>query len=163
VARITPGTDGVAKQSKSLGNYIALADIPRDMFGKAMSIPDHLTRLYLEVYTDVPLAEIAELDDPYAAKKRLAAELCRRYHGEEVAAAETAFWEETIAARRTPLARAHAPIMSACFRSSNTASTASADNACGRPDAASRIRQTAASNRATRAAPPHPASVATAT
>lgn len=100
--RITPGTDGVAKQSKSLGNYIALADTPRDMFGKAMSIPDHLTRLYLEVYTEVPLAEVAELDDPYAAKKRLAAELCRRYHGEEVAAAETAFWEETIAARRTP-------------------------------------------------------------
>ena len=57
--RITPGTDGVAKQSKSLGNYIALAETPRDMFGKAMSIPDHLTTSYLEVYTDVPMAEVA--------------------------------------------------------------------------------------------------------
>ena len=36
---ITPGIDGVEKQSKSLGNYIALADSPRDKFGKIMSIP----------------------------------------------------------------------------------------------------------------------------
>jgi tyrosyl-tRNA synthetase len=100
--RITPGTDGVAKQSKSLGNYIALADTPRDMFGKAMSIPDHLTQSYLEVYTDVPLPAIATLGGPYAAKKRLAAELVRRYHGDEVAAAELAFWDETFAERKTP-------------------------------------------------------------
>ncbi len=100
--RITPGTDGVAKQSKSLGNYIALADTPRDMFGKAMSIPDHLTPSYLEVYTDVPMGEIALYADPYAAKKRLAAELCRRYHGDDAAAAETAFWDETFAERRAP-------------------------------------------------------------
>ncbi|MBA3472221.1 MAG: tyrosine--tRNA ligase [Rubrobacter sp.] len=34
------GTDGAAKMSKSLGNYIGVADDPREMFGKAMSIPD---------------------------------------------------------------------------------------------------------------------------
>ena len=39
---MTPGTDGRAKQSKSLGNYIALSDTARDMFGKAMKLPDHL-------------------------------------------------------------------------------------------------------------------------
>jgi tyrosyl-tRNA synthetase len=54
--RITPGTDGREKQSKSLGNYIALADPPREKFGKLMSIPDSLIVPYLEVYSDVPMA-----------------------------------------------------------------------------------------------------------
>src|ERR687884_1429779 len=36
------GTDGTAKMSKSLGNYIGVTDPPREMFGKAMSIPDDL-------------------------------------------------------------------------------------------------------------------------
>jgi len=52
--QITPGTDGKEKQSKSLGNYIALADTPRDKFGKAMSIPDELVGPYVTVYTDLP-------------------------------------------------------------------------------------------------------------
>ena len=38
-SRITPGIDGREKQSKSIGNYIALIDSPREKFGKIMSIP----------------------------------------------------------------------------------------------------------------------------
>lgn len=48
---ITPGTDGGEKQSKSLGNYIALSDTARDMFGKAMRLPDDLVTEFLRVYT----------------------------------------------------------------------------------------------------------------
>lgn len=78
--KITPGIDGREKQSKSLGNYVALDDTPRDMYGKAMSLPDHLVRQFLEVYTLVSLDEIAELDrattademNPMAGKKVLA-------------------------------------------------------------------------------------------
>ena len=34
------GLDGVQKMSKSLGNYIGIDEAPKDMYGKAMSIPD---------------------------------------------------------------------------------------------------------------------------
>lgn len=53
--KITPGIDGREKQSKSLGNYIAVSDSPRDKFGKAMSLPDHLVAEFLHVYTLVPV------------------------------------------------------------------------------------------------------------
>ena len=43
------GTDGVQKMSKSLGNYIAITDLPNDMFGKIMSISDKLMWRYFEV------------------------------------------------------------------------------------------------------------------
>ncbi len=44
---ILEGTDGVNKMSKSLDNYIALTDTPRDIFGKVMSIPDELIARYM--------------------------------------------------------------------------------------------------------------------
>src|SRR4051812_21174701 len=45
--KITAGIDGRAKQSKSLGNFIALTDSPREQFGKAMSLPDALVADYM--------------------------------------------------------------------------------------------------------------------
>ena len=42
------GTDGVEKMSKSLDNYIALTDTPREIFGKVMSIPDSMLLRYLQ-------------------------------------------------------------------------------------------------------------------
>ncbi|MDD2251664.1 MAG: tyrosine--tRNA ligase [Dehalococcoidales bacterium] len=47
------GTDGVKKMSKSLGNYIGVADPPEEMFGKIMSIPDDLLYSYYELLTDI--------------------------------------------------------------------------------------------------------------
>ena len=43
------GTDGVNKMSKSLGNYIGIAEAPDDMFGKVMSISDELMWRYFEL------------------------------------------------------------------------------------------------------------------
>ena len=102
--KITPGTDGKEKQSKTIGNYIALADTPRDKFGKAMSIPDDLTEIYLQVYTDVPMDRVHELGrgNPYAAKQALAAALVERYHGADAAEAELAWWKNTFSKRNTP-------------------------------------------------------------
>ena len=51
---ILPGTDGVRRMGKSLGNYIAIEDTPRDMFGKVMSLPDDVIALYFELLTDAP-------------------------------------------------------------------------------------------------------------
>jgi tyrosyl-tRNA synthetase len=109
-SRITPGTDGKEKQSKSLGNYIALEDTPRDKFGKTMSLPDNLIRAYLEVYTEVPSEKINELIraieksalNPMEAKKFLAEEIVSRYHGKEAAGAERAWFETAFSKRTTP-------------------------------------------------------------
>jgi tyrosyl-tRNA synthetase len=108
--KITPGTDGREKQSKSLGNYIALADTPRDQFGKVMSIPDPLIVPYLQVYTQVPLDEVSRIErdlrdgtmHPMEAKKRLARAIVERYHGPQDAAGEEAWFTETFSRRQVP-------------------------------------------------------------
>lgn len=82
--KITPGTDGVEKQSKSIGNYIALTDAPRDKYGKVMSIPDSLIIPYLEIYTLVPVEKVCDMEkrmesgalNPHGRKKGA----CARRH-----------------------------------------------------------------------------------
>src|SRR5581483_1193366 len=55
------GTDGINKMSKSLGNYIGIAEAPGDMFGKVMSVSDELMWRYFELLSFRPLTEIAAL------------------------------------------------------------------------------------------------------
>jgi tyrosyl-tRNA synthetase len=108
--RITPGIDGREKQSKSLGNYIALSDSPRDKFGKAMRLPDELVGEYLRVYTLVPLAEVDRLEaamrsgrtNPMEVKRALGRALVARYHGEGAAAAEDAWFTRVFSQRSVP-------------------------------------------------------------
>ncbi len=58
---ITPGLDGGAKQSKSLGNYVGLAQSPEEKLGRLMTLRDDLVETWARVYTDLPLARAAEL------------------------------------------------------------------------------------------------------
>jgi tyrosyl-tRNA synthetase len=107
---ITPGIDGRAKQSKSLGNYIALTDSPRDMFGKAMKLPDRLVTAYLRHYTMVPLTEIDRLDaamaagelNPMEAKRLLGHSLVERYYSAEEAAREQEWFSRVFSGRSVP-------------------------------------------------------------
>src|SRR5579862_2504739 len=55
------GLDGVKKMSKSLGNYVGIAEAAIDMYGKLMSISDAMMREYLVLNTDVALSEIDDL------------------------------------------------------------------------------------------------------
>src|ERR687886_1884575 len=73
------GTDGTAKMSKSLGNYIGVTENPREIFGKAMSIPDKLMPDYYALLLDRPLTEA----EPVEQKRELARSLVRIFHGEE--------------------------------------------------------------------------------
>ena len=82
------GTDGINKMSKSLGNYIGIAEPPTDMFGKVMSISDALMWRYYELLSFRPLAQIAALRqavtdgrNPRDVKLELAYELVARFHG----------------------------------------------------------------------------------
>ena len=81
------GTDGVQKMSKSLGNYIGIAEAPDSMFGKLMSISDDLMWRYFELLSFRPLTEIAALRraasegrNPRDIKFELAREITARFH-----------------------------------------------------------------------------------
>jgi tyrosyl-tRNA synthetase len=87
------GTDGVEKMSKSLGNYIGINEPAKDIYGKAMSIPDKLMARYLELVTDLPVKEVKAIRrglsggklHPRDVKMRLAHVLVRMYHGQAAA------------------------------------------------------------------------------
>jgi tyrosyl-tRNA synthetase len=108
--KITPGIDGREKQSKSLGNYIAVNDTPRDMFGKAMSLPDALVAEFLEVYTLVPIEEISQMNaamragelNPMEAKRVLGQALVERYYDKDTALRENEWFTEVFSRRSVP-------------------------------------------------------------
>jgi tyrosyl-tRNA synthetase len=90
---ILEGTDGVLKMSKSYENYIGITEPPNEMFGKVMSIPDHLITRYFELCTDVPMDEVKNMQDainaekmnPRDAKMKLGKEIVAIYHDKEKA------------------------------------------------------------------------------
>jgi tyrosyl-tRNA synthetase len=92
---ILMGTDGVNKMGKSLNNYIAVFDSPKDKYGKVMSIPDNLIINYFTYATNFTEEEIASVqkrlesgENPKILKQLLARELVKIYHGPEIAQAE---------------------------------------------------------------------------
>ncbi|MDA3844693.1 MAG: tyrosine--tRNA ligase [Candidatus Kapabacteria bacterium] len=96
---ILEGTDGKEKMSKSLDNYIAFTDVPREMFGKVMSIPDELTVRYFRYASSATEEEIKVMDEglknetvhPRNAKVQVAMRIVDKYHG--AGAGQTAFEE----------------------------------------------------------------------
>ncbi len=81
------GLDGVNKMSKSLGNYIGIAEAPQEIFGKLMSISDDLMWRYYELLSFKTVQEIDALKqdahegrNPRDIKVLLALELVERFH-----------------------------------------------------------------------------------
>ena len=82
------GLDGVKKMSKSLNNYIAIDDSPKDMFGKIMSISDDLMWKYLEILSEKSIENIKSLKaealankiNPRDIKFELGIEIVTRFH-----------------------------------------------------------------------------------
>ncbi len=107
---LLPGLDGVQKMSKSLGNYIGITENPKDMFGKAMSIPDEVMIQYFELTTDVPMDEVRRIEaglkdgsiHPMDAKKRLASEIVTIYHSAEDAVREKEEFERVFSQHELP-------------------------------------------------------------
>jgi tyrosyl-tRNA synthetase len=85
------GLDGRDKMSKSLGNYVGIAEPPQEMFGKLMSISDELMWRYMELLSFRPVdAWKAQLDatgNPRDVKAAFAKEIVARFHSEAAAAA----------------------------------------------------------------------------
>ena len=90
---LLPGTDGVRKMSKSLGNHIPLETTPEDMYGKIMSLPDQVMGTYMRLLTRWTPEEIARLEadldagrlHPRDLKMRIAREIVDMLFGPEAA------------------------------------------------------------------------------
>jgi tyrosyl-tRNA synthetase len=92
---ILPGTDGVVKMSKSLGNHIPINTTPEDMYGKVMSIPDFSMPSFARLVTRWTPVEVVQVEsalkdggNPRDTKMRLASEIVGCFYGD--AAAERA-------------------------------------------------------------------------
>jgi tyrosyl-tRNA synthetase len=86
------GLDGVNKMSKSLGNYIGIAESPTEIFGKVMSVSDELMWRYYELLSFRDTAEIVAFKadiaggrNPRDVKVLLAQELVARFHSQRAA------------------------------------------------------------------------------
>ena len=77
------GTDGVQKMSKSLNNYVALAEHPSQKYQKLQAVPDELLSDYFELLTDLDKDKLPE--NPRERQQLLAKEVVTQYHGEQAA------------------------------------------------------------------------------
>ena len=96
---ILPGTDGVRRMSKSLGNYVGVTDPPEEMFGKLMSIPDDVMGEYyrLLLYESLDAGR-----HPGETKRELARRLVGRFHGDDAAAEAEARFDRVHVRRELP-------------------------------------------------------------
>jgi tyrosyl-tRNA synthetase len=86
---ILPGTDGVEKMSKSLGNHVGVSESPDEQFGKTMRLPDEAMESWFSL---LAVQRPPEGSGPRDAKRALARGIVARFHGAEAAAgAERAF------------------------------------------------------------------------
>jgi len=104
------GTDGSQKMSKSLGNYIGIAEPPDEIYGKVMSIPDSLIRHYFELVTDIPDEELEEFSqeisrktiNPMTLKKRLAREIVTQLYSQKEANEAEQYFTRVVQKKEEP-------------------------------------------------------------
>lgn len=112
------GLDGSKKMSKTERNYIAVDDMPEDMFGKTMSIQDDLIVKYFTLLTDVDsdlvqrygtaleaVAEHQEIEDPFhpmQIKKALARSIVSEYHSPTAAREAEEHFEKVVQRKELP-------------------------------------------------------------
>ncbi len=107
---ILPGTDGVVKMSKSLGNHIPLNSSPEDMYGKVMSIPDMSMVQFAKLVTRWGPGEVAEFEEsinsggvhPRDLKMKLALEITATYYSEKEAESAQVAFVELFQQKNTP-------------------------------------------------------------
>jgi tyrosyl-tRNA synthetase len=104
------GLDGVQKMSKSLGNYVGIAEAPTEQFGKLMSVPDELMPQYFDLATAWPLAQANAVKrelatgarKPVDAKRLLARTVVDLYHGDGSGVAAEGEFDRVFVAHEIP-------------------------------------------------------------
>ena len=110
IVPILPGTDGVVKMSKSLGNHIPIMATPEDMYGKVMSLPDHVMLTYFKLVTRYKPDQIDQIErdlkegrrHPRDVKMELAREIVSIFHGDEAAQRAEAHFVRVFQQRELP-------------------------------------------------------------
>jgi tyrosyl-tRNA synthetase len=103
------GLDG-RKMSKTYQNTVNITDPPNEMYGKLMSLRDELIIDYFKLCTDLPTKEILEMEkelkrrkiNPKEAKKKLAREIVKIYHGEKAAESAEEEFERVFEEKKLP-------------------------------------------------------------
>jgi len=100
------GLDGQKKMSKSLGNYVGIAEPAIDQYSKVMSLADELMGDWFLLCTDVPVEAYSEWltagSNPMEAKHKLAHAIVAIYHGAESADAASEQWKKVHSGRQFP-------------------------------------------------------------
>ncbi|MEY3764403.1 MAG: hypothetical protein RLZ42_1063 [Armatimonadota bacterium] len=100
------GLDGQKKMSKSLGNYVGIAEPAIDQYSKVMSLADELMGDWFLLCTDVPVEAYSEWlaagSNPMEAKHKLAHAIVEIYHGLESADAASDQWKKVHSGRQFP-------------------------------------------------------------
>jgi len=113
------GLDGTVKMSKSLGNFVALTDPPREMFGKLMRLSrDDRVADYARLCTDLPADDVARLaaagraggPGAGAAKREMARAVVALYHGPQEARAAEEHFDTVFRAHEVPTDLPVAPL-----------------------------------------------------
>jgi tyrosyl-tRNA synthetase len=107
---ILPGTDGVIRMSKSLGNHIPILAAPEDMYGKVMSLPDEAMLTYFRLVTRYTPAQIKVVEEAVRLNKRhprdlkmeLAREIVSIFHSDESALEAEEHFKRVFQERATP-------------------------------------------------------------
>ncbi len=93
ICGILPGTDGLQRMSKSMGNIVPITSTADDMYGKVMSVPDAAMSKYYRLVTRFSPHEIDEIEKavaagtmhPRDAKMKLAREITSIFYGDAAA------------------------------------------------------------------------------
>lgn len=107
---ILPGTDGELKMSKSTGNHIPIKATPEDMYGKVMSLPDHVMPMFFKLVTPYEppqvQAVVAALENgtrhPRDVKMELARAIVGYFHGADAAQVAEAHFIQVFQRRELP-------------------------------------------------------------
>jgi tyrosyl-tRNA synthetase len=107
---LLPGTDGIIKMSKSLGNHIPILASPEDMYGKVMSLPDLAMPIFFKLATRYTPAQVADVEmaltqgtrHPRDVKMELAREIVSIFHGAEAATEAESHFVRVFRERKLP-------------------------------------------------------------
>jgi tyrosyl-tRNA synthetase len=96
---ILPGTDGVQRMSKSLGNYVGVTEPAEEVFGKLMRVPDTAMPVYYDLLLD---GAFDSERPPVESKRALARGIAARLHGDDAARAAEEHFDRLHVERELP-------------------------------------------------------------
>jgi tyrosyl-tRNA synthetase len=96
---ILPGTDGVQRMSKSLGNYVGVTEPADEVFGKLMSVPDAAMPTYYDLLLD---GDFDPGRPPVESKRAMARSIAARLHGDRAGADAEAHFDRLHVQRDLP-------------------------------------------------------------